>query len=179
MSTQEKIECPHCHRMTGTATGFCDECGLELSSQPLKPITAAQLMQSGTVDTTDRTKCPFCGHALRPNARHCPNCGKKLPRNDTPQETTVEAGPPSALKVGLVIAERYGLEGILGQGGMGRAWKAYDRHLNKYVVIKTMVTQDEQLRRELQKEAEVLINIRHPNIVAVIDFFTVETNFAM
>jgi serine/threonine-protein kinase len=165
--------------MTGTATGFCDECGLELSSQPLKPITAAQLMQSGTVDTTDRTKCPFCGHALRPNARHCPNCGKKLPRNDTPQETTVEAGPPSALKVGLVIAERYGLEGILGQGGMGRAWKAYDRHLNKYVVIKTMVTQDEQLRRELQKEAEVLINIRHPNIVAVIDFFTVETNFAM
>jgi serine/threonine protein kinase len=160
--------------MTGTATGFCDECGLELSSQPLKPITAAQLMQSGTVDTGDRTQCPFCGHALRPNARHCPNCGKKLPRNDTPQPAVIEAGPPSALKVGLVIAERYGLESVLGQGGMGRAWKAYDRHLNKYVVIKTMVTQDEQLRRELQKEAEVLINIRHPNIVAVIDFFTVE-----
>jgi serine/threonine protein kinase len=73
-----------------------------------------------------------------------------------------------------VIAERYGLETVLGQGGMGRVWKAYDRHLNKHVVVKTVLTPDDDLRSALQKEAEVLINIRHPNIVAVIDFFMVE-----
>lgn len=171
--TSAKIECPHCHRMTSNIAGFCDECGLELATQALKPITAADLIKTGRMDTGDRSKCPNCGHTLRPNARHCPNCGKKLPRAEAPAPATVD-GPPSALKVGLVIAERYGLEGVLGEGGMGRAWKAFDRNLKKYVVIKTMVAPDDSLRRELQKEAEVLINIRHPNIVSVFDFFTVE-----
>jgi tetratricopeptide (TPR) repeat protein/RNA polymerase subunit RPABC4/transcription elongation factor Spt4 len=169
----QKIACPHCQRMTSTESGFCDECGLELASQALKPVTAAHLMATGSVETEDRSKCPHCGHALRPNARHCPNCGKKLQRPK--QETLKEpSGPPSALKAGLLIADRYGLEGVLGEGGMGRVWKAYDRNLGKHVVIKTVVTPDESLRRALQKEAQLLINIRHPNIVAVIDFFAVE-----
>jgi serine/threonine protein kinase len=172
-NAQQKIECPHCHQMTTTESGFCDECGLELATQALKPVTAAQLMASGSLDLTDRSKCPSCGHALRPNARHCPNCGKKLSRAK-PDAVPEADGPPSALKTGLLIADRYGLEGVLGQGGMGRVWKAFDRNLNKYVVIKTVVTPDEGLRKALQKEAQLLINIRHPNIVAVIDFFTVE-----
>src|SRR5262249_9597690 len=70
--------------------------------------------------------------------------------------------------------ERYGLESVLGEGGMGRVWKAFDRNLGKYVVIKTIVAPDENLRTALQKEAQILINIRHPNIVSVIDFFTIE-----
>jgi tetratricopeptide (TPR) repeat protein len=172
----QKIECPHCHQMTSTESGFCDECGLELGSQALKPVTAAQVMQSGELSKMtngDRLKCPFCGFALRPNARHCPNCGKKLPREARPSAAPTEV-PGSVLQPGLVIGERYGLESILGEGGMGRAWKAFDQHLNKYVVIKTMVTADDSLREELRKEAEFLINIRHPNIIAVIDFFSIE-----
>lgn len=179
---QQKIECPHCHKMTSTETGFCDECGLELTSQAIKPVTAAQAMASGTLDKLTGSAdtgltCPNCGNPLRPGAKHCPKCGKKL---TTPAGSTTapaaakQSGPPSALQVGLVIADRYGLENVLGEGGMGRVWKAYDRHLNKYVVIKTVLTPDEGLRKALQKEAEVLINIRHPNIVAVIDFFTVD-----
>ncbi len=162
--------------MTSTASGFCDECGLELATQALKPVTAAQLMATGDIaDTNDNLVCPYCGHPLRPNARHCPNCGKKLNNVTKPTEAVEIQGPPSALNVGVVVAERYGIEGLLGQGGMGRAWKAYDRNLNKYVVIKTVIAQDESLRLALQKEAETLINIRHPNIVSVIDFFLIDT----
>jgi serine/threonine protein kinase len=62
---------------------------------------------------------------------------------------------------------------------MGRAWKAFDRHLNKYVVIKTIVTQDDMLRDELRKEAEFLINVRHPNILAVSTSLQSKLNFAM
>lgn len=177
MSAQagQKVECPHCKQMTSPDTGFCDECGLELTApSTIKPVTAAQLMESGTIE--DRRTCPNCGHALRPNARHCPNCGKKLPKQETQtaEMTQADSFPDSALKVGYVIADRYGLESVLGQGGMGRAWKAFDRNLNKHVVIKTVVTPDEGLRRELAKEAQTLINIRHPNVVSVFDFFTVE-----
>ncbi|MEO8392961.1 MAG: zinc-ribbon domain-containing protein, partial [Chloroflexota bacterium] len=135
----DKIECPHCHKMTSTASGFCDECGLELTTVALKPVTAAMAMATGAVQTQDKLICPFCGFKLRPGARHCPNCGKKLTSAaPAPQEVEL-TGPPSALKVGLLVAERYGIEGLLGQGGMGRAWKAHDRNLNKTVVIKTVV----------------------------------------
>src|SRR5215470_2327347 len=97
-NAQQKIECPHCHQMTSTESGFCDECGLELASEALKPVTAAQLMASGALDMADRSKCPFCGHPLRPNARHCPNCGKKLPRQKAEAVAEPTGGPPSALK---------------------------------------------------------------------------------
>ncbi len=167
-----KVKCPHCSQMTTTSSGFCDECGLELASEALKPVTAAQIMATGEVRNTGRLECPHCGHALRPNARHCPNCGKKLtPAKPAPMEFE---GTPSALQIGMLISERYGVEELLGQGGMGRAWKAFDRNLSKYVVIKTVATEDEGLREALKKEAETLINIRHPNIISVIDFFLID-----
>ncbi len=163
--------------MTSTASGFCDECGLELTSVALKPVTAAQLMATGDINASNNLVCPNCGFKLRPGARHCPNCGKKLNNVAGAAPAAPEAveiqGPPSALNVGMLIAERYGVEKLLGQGGMGRAWKAFDRNLSKYVVIKTVVADDPGLRKALQIEAETLINIRHPNIVAVIDFFVI------
>ncbi|MDX2159991.1 MAG: tetratricopeptide repeat protein [bacterium] len=174
-ATDQRIECPHCHQQTSTASGFCDECGLELATIPLKPVTAAQIMATGEVQKADKLQCPNCGHALRPNARHCPNCGKKLTPGETAASEVKLEGPPSAIKVGALIANRYGVEDLLGQGGMGRAWKAFDRNLSKHVVIKTVVTPDDSLRKALQKEAETLINIRHPNIISVIDFFLIDT----
>ncbi len=189
-SAPDKIVCPHCGKLTSTASGFCDECGLELTTQAIKSVTVAEAMATGALKRqTGGLTCPYCGFPLRAGARHCPNCGKKLspsasagPAADNSAATApasptvaVPSGPPSALQIGAIVAERYGLESILGEGGMGRVWKAYDRHLNKYVVIKTVLTPDEGLRKALQKEAEVLINIRHPNIVSVIDFFSVES----
>jgi len=175
--------CPHCGQLTNTASGFCDNCGLDLHDTASAATTGAPRSATATTGATSTLTCPFCGYTLRPGARHCPNCGKKLP---IPAEETANpaatvqmavgdpSGPPSALKIGAIVADRYGLEKILGEGGMGRVWKAFDRHLNKYVVIKTVLTPDPDLLVALRKEAEVLINIRHPNIVSVFDFFTVE-----
>ncbi len=168
-----KVTCPHCQQLTSTDSGFCDECGIELQSQALQPVTAADLIASGTLALDSQSVCPFCNHPLRPNARHCPNCGKKLTQIAAPA-ATVTTPTSGALEPGMLIAERYGLEGVLGEGGMGRVWKAYDRNLGKNVVIKTILTPDEALRHALQSEARILINIRHPNVISVIDFFTVE-----
>lgn len=170
---ETKIACPHCGQQTSTSTGFCDECGIELQSQAVQPVTAADLIASGTLALGSRPLCPFCNHPLRPNARHCPNCGKKLTQA-AQAPAAPEAPTTGALQPGMLIAERYGLEGVLGEGGMGRVWKAFDRNLGKHVVIKTILTPDQSLREALQSEARILINIRHPNIVSVIDFFTVE-----
>lgn len=181
MSAPAKINCPHCGKLTGTDTGFCDECGLELATQAIKPITAAEAMATGTLSkltgSSGDLACPHCGFSpLKANVKFCPNCGKRV--SAATATSTAPAvrhdGPPSKLNIGAVIEGRYGLESILGEGGMGRAWKAFDQHLNKPVVIKTILTPDDSLRRALQKEAETLINIRHPNIISVIDFFAVD-----
>lgn len=165
----EKITCPHCSEMTTTTSGFCDECGLELQSTKIEPMTAAMAMETKAV--SNEIECPHCGHALRKNARHCPNCGKKLSSAKAEEAPRTDTG---VLQVGMIIAERYGLEDVLGEGGMGRVWKAFDQNLGKYVVIKTILTPDQALKDALQAEARFLINIRHPNVISVIDFFTVE-----
>ncbi len=177
MSVSAKIPCPHCQQPTTTDSGFCDECGLELATQPLKPVTAAQILATGSLEK--RTDCPFCGYKLRPNAKHCSNCGKKLgtrPITEPLPLSMVQQAleEPGVMRVGRVISDRYGLEKILGEGGMGRVWLAYDRNLSKHIVIKTVVAPDESLRAALKKEAQTLINIRHPNIISVLDFFTIE-----
>src|SRR5690348_2425700 len=94
------ITCPHCGKQTSTATGFCDECGLELTSNAIKPVTAAEAMATGALKmkTTGLT-CPYCGAALRVGARHCPNCGKKLPAeagSTAAAEPTAAAAPTLA-----------------------------------------------------------------------------------
>src|SRR3982751_6319691 len=90
-----KITCPHCGKQTSTESGFCDECGLELTTQALKPVTAAQIMASGELskNTSNGLTCPFCGAALRPGARHCPNCGKKLPHDTAAKPAAVDQAP--------------------------------------------------------------------------------------
>ncbi len=66
---------------------------------------------------------------------------------------------------------RYRLGDLLGCGGLGRVYKAYDTKLRRHVAIKFLRgTQDEpEATRTLEREAQVLAQLQHPNIVAVHD----------
>ena len=65
-------------------------------------------------------------------------------------------------------SERYQMRGLLGEGGMGEVHLAYDRDLRRHLAIKTVRegADKAQLWRFL-KEAQVLGQLGHPNIVAV------------
>jgi serine/threonine protein kinase len=76
----------------------------------------------------------------------------------------------------LLIADRYRLLHPLGEGGMGRVWRARDEVLNRDVAIKELVpppglTVDE--RREMQarsmREARAVARLNHPHVVRVFD----------
>ena len=66
-----------------------------------------------------------------------------------------------------------GLTNLIGEGGFGQVWKAYDPELDRLVAIKV-------LRRERHRsvfqvarfvdEAKKVAKLRHPNIVSVYDF---------
>ncbi len=82
------------------------------------------------------------------------------------------------LDTGQTLQNRYRVESLLGQGGMGAVYRAWDARLNVPVALKEMTPQPgldarklAQLRRQFQREAQTLARLNHPNLVDVIDFF--------
>jgi serine/threonine-protein kinase len=68
---------------------------------------------------------------------------------------------------------KYKIQSFLGQGAMGKVYKAHDPVLNRFVAIKT-ITQtlagDPELRRRFQVEAQAAARLNHPNIITVYDY---------
>src|SRR3954454_5373103 len=77
---------------------------------------------------------------------------------------------------GRVVAGRYALSGILGQGGMGTVWLATDRVLERQVAVKEVtfsLAADEEERRILRertmREARAAARLVHPCVTAMYD----------
>lgn len=76
---------------------------------------------------------------------------------------------------GRVVAERYELSTLIGQGGMGQVWTAYDQRLDRRVAVKLLrpdkVAGQEagELRRRFERECRVTAQVDHPGLVTVHD----------
>jgi hypothetical protein len=82
------------------------------------------------------------------------------------------------LTTGIVLQNRYRIVSLLGQGGMGSVYRAWDMRLSVPVALKEMTPQpglgDQtlgQLRQQFHQEATVLARLNHPHLVRVTDFF--------
>ena len=66
--------------------------------------------------------------------------------------------------------ERYQLQELLFEGGMGKVYKAYDSQTDRYVAYKTVKKDaDLQLETRFRYEAEITARLEHPNIMPVYD----------
>jgi hypothetical protein len=77
--------------------------------------------------------------------------------------------------VGHVVAERYRIDALLGEGGMGAVFRARHLALDRPVAIKVLhphLCADEQIRKRFDREALAISKLDHPNCVQVIDFGT-------
>ncbi|HEY8430506.1 MAG TPA: serine/threonine-protein kinase [Sandaracinaceae bacterium] len=88
--------------------------------------------------------------------------------------STSTSGPAE----GLVIAGRYELEALIGEGGMARVWRAKDRTLQRLVAVKFLFLREDRDRRTMVdrflREARIAAAVRHPNVVDLLDFGTTE-----
>jgi serine/threonine protein kinase len=81
--------------------------------------------------------------------------------------------------IGQVIHNRYRIDILLGEGGMGAVYRAWDMNLDIPAALKEMVPDPNadphtlaQLRQQFKREAQVVASLDHLNLVRVIDYFT-------
>ncbi|MGZ0201757.1 protein kinase domain-containing protein [Streptomyces sp. RM1] len=76
---------------------------------------------------------------------------------------------------GRLVAGRYELATLIGQGGMGQVWTAYDRRLDRRVAVKLLRPdkvagqEADELRRRFERECRVTAQVDHPGLVTVHD----------
>ena len=68
------------------------------------------------------------------------------------------------------LQERYELREVLGRGGMGVVYKAYDRLMSREVALKTILDIDNPATLNLfYKEWSTLVTMVHPNLINIYD----------
>ena len=71
-----------------------------------------------------------------------------------------------ALRRGATVG-RYVVLGVLGGGGMGVVYAAYDPELDRKVALKLVYGEEEEGRDRLMREAQAMAQLAHPNVVGV------------
>jgi serine/threonine protein kinase len=78
----------------------------------------------------------------------------------------------NAERLNKVLAGKYTIESLIGSGGMGVVYAATHRLTRERVAVKFLRDEemhDLELKRRFVKEAQAAANLRHPNVVRLID----------
>ncbi|MGH9714654.1 MAG: protein kinase domain-containing protein [Candidatus Acidiferrales bacterium] len=85
---------------------------------------------------------------------------------------TIQMVDTTALLPGSDFGTRYRIEGLLGQGGMGRVYKAYDKDLDRTVALKVVrqgVMGEVDALKRFKQELVLASKISHKNILRIHD----------
>ena len=143
--------------------------GMKLSEEPYSredvallenvAITIALLLSRGPANLSGRAfeECPQCGACYDTGTTRC----------------EVEGSTLSLVASPRLLVERYRLEKRLGQGGMGRVYRATDVSLDRSVAVKMIRDEffsDHEAVERFRRESRAAGGFSHPNIVTVHDF---------
>jgi len=97
---------------------------------------------------------------------------------DTPESVRRElaAGGVALLAEDAFLAgwDRYQIQGVLGSGGMGRVYKAWDPRLERHVALKFIRSADPVLARRFEREARLQARLEHEHVCQVYEVGEVE-----
>ena len=109
--------------------------------------------------------CPHCHATFFGLEEFCPHDG-------TPLSTGQKNRDPDRM-LGQVLDDRFALQRVLGQGGMGIVYLARHTVLDRVFALKLLRREllgDPLVLRRFQREARTASSVVHPNIVHIYDF---------
>jgi serine/threonine-protein kinase len=115
--------------------------------------------------------CPSCHTSLPDEAQFCMRCGQATPTEPGVPQRTMPTGEFEVAKVRRVLADRYRIDRVIGEGGMATVYLAEDLKHKRQVAVKVM-------RPELAatlgserflREVEIAAQLNHPNILPMFD----------
>src|SRR2546430_13307682 len=107
--------------------------------------------------------CPSCGDRYEAGL-FCAKDGTRLARDPQVERQNL---------VGQVIADRYRIVRLIGEGGMGQVWEAQPVNINKRLAIKLLRGQtvaNPKAVSRFRQEAWSASSIGHDNIIQIDDF---------
>ena len=133
--------------------------------------------------------CPRCGTSAREGSATCESCGtsiaadpEQLPAADHPTATQAPSlparpsGGPSPttpdLEPGARLGTRYEILSVLGEGGMGKVYKAHDRELGRTVALKVIrpaLASRPDLLARFKREILLASKVSHRNVLRIHD----------
>jgi serine/threonine protein kinase len=129
-------------------------------------------------------RCRACDEPLPASARFCPRCGRPtavstvgngLPSiavSGTLTDPRPRTLPPRLIPAGTQITDRYVIDGVLGEGGMGVVYRATDQQRHRVVAIKALhasLMGDDGVRRRFKREAQLMLGWNHRYVARVHD----------
>lgn len=150
--------CPQCRTENSEESSACSKCG---SSFDL------DLDADGTLDAT-----PAALGSVPPGAPGQP--GASSIRSGSPSRTGARSSVSAygVLEAGDELGHRYRIDSMLGQGGMGRVYKAYDKELDRPIALKVLqpeLTNDSNAMQRFKQELLLASRISHKNILRIHD----------
>jgi len=90
--------------------------------------------------------------------------------------TSSSSNPLEYFSENTLVAGRYRLLSLIAQGGFGAVFKAHDDEQGRYVAIKILFcphldkTEHIEVSKRFEREARLVKQIKHPNVVRVLDY---------
>jgi tetratricopeptide (TPR) repeat protein len=159
------MDCPRCGRTTPAHAGRCTACGAGLTSATVATGVIA-------IDTTGLP--PGATFGASTGLHTHATAGESLTglTGDLPASPDGNAGP---LKVGQSFSARYHIIKLLGVGGMGAVYQAWDAELGVAVALKVIRvdrhhgTASSELEKRFKNELLLARQVTHKNVVRIHD----------
>jgi tetratricopeptide (TPR) repeat protein len=137
----------------------------------------------------NRMECPVCATRNSASASECKKCHTSF-ASSVAQETLNEGGvaedwtvagsskisaaaaESDTLDIGTVLAGRYELLKLIGQGGMGAVYKARDTELDRVVALKLIrpeLAKNPEVLRRFKQELILARQVTHKNVIRIFD----------
>ena len=107
-------------------------------------------------------QCPTCQNEYKDQLLYCPFDGEHL-----------LVKPEEDRLIGSILDNKYRIDEKIGQGGMGKVYRATHIHMDTVVAVKVLhaeLASDHIALERFRREARAAAQLHHPNVVAVTDF---------